>query len=352
MAGNFLTNRRRLLQAGSALIAAPALIGQARAQAKRIVVRDLGIGTSFADAYAKPFQAATGIEVVPVTAQHEPTGLIKQMVDTRTYSWDMAIVSRQAADQLAIDGKGYVEPIGLESSAGYKALPDGFKAPYYAGNDVVATALAYRTDKVKQAPASWADLWNVKGFPGARALRRFPFDTLEQALLADGVDPKALYPLDFDRAFRSLDRIRKDVQVWWTSGAQSSQLIKSGEVDFCPTWNGRAQVAINDGAPARIMWNQALWQTEGWVILKGGPNVEACRRFIDFALAPERQAVFAAATGYGPTLAAAIDHIKPEVARTLPTYPENTRDAILVDVEFWARNKDRAADLFNKWVVG
>ncbi|MBN8942870.1 MAG: ABC transporter substrate-binding protein [Rhizobiales bacterium] len=344
-------DRRSALKAGAGLVAAPFIVTSAGAQARRIVVRDLGIGSSFTDAYARPFEQATGIKVVPVTAQHEPAGLIKQMVETKTFTWDMAIVSRATADQLAQDGQGYLEPLGIEAAAGFQALPDMFKAPHYAANDVVATVLAYRTDKVKSAPKSWADFWDVRGRPGQRAMRRFPFDTIEQALLADGVDPKSLYPCDFGRAFASLDRIKKDIAVWWTSGAQSSQLLQSGEVDYCPTWNGRAQVAINGGAPVALMWEQALWQTEGWAILKGTPNAALCREFIAFALEPARQAVFAEATGYGPSLAKAIEFVPAAKARALPTHPDNSRSALLIDVAFWASNRDRAADLFNRWIV-
>ena len=346
-----LTTRRAVLASAAAGVMSVSMPWIARAQARRIVVRDLGIGSSFADAYGKPFMKATGIEVAGVTGQNEPFGLIKQMVETRTYTWDMSIVSKQVADQLA--GQGYVEPLKLDDSAGFKALPSTFKAPHYAANDVVGTVLAYRTDVVKRAPTSWADLWNVKGFPGRRALGKFAQDTLTQALLADGGDSKALDPFDLDRAFRSLDRIKPHVSVWWGSGAQSSQLLQSGEVDFCPTWNGRAQVAIKAGAPVRIMWDQQLWQTEGWVILKGGPNADMCRRFIDFALDAKRQAVFASATGYGPSLgAAAIRHVDPAIAVTMPTHPDNARSAILVDVAYWARVKDMVNERFNKWLLG
>lgn len=340
---------RRTLLAGA--MAAP-FIRPASAQGRRIVVRDLGIGTSFTDAYAAPFRQATGIEVVPVTAQHEPVGLIKQMVDSRTYTWDAAIVSRAAANQLAQDGSGYLEPLNLASSPGYAALADGFKSPVYAGNDVVATVLAYRTDRVRTPPTSWADLWDSRGRPGRRAMRRFPFDTIEQALMADGVAPASLFPLDFDRAYRALDRIRRDVAVWWTSGAQTSQVLQAGEVDYCPAWNGRAQVAINAGAPVRIMWEQALWQTEGWVILKGTPRADLCREFIAFALDARRQAVFANATGYGPTLTDAIQHVQPNLQAAMPTHPDNALSATIVDVDFWARERDAAVDRFNRWVVG
>ena len=167
-------SRRRVVQIAGAVIAMPAVVTSARAQARSIVVRDLGIGTSFMDAYGKAFKQATGIEVTPVTAQHEPVGLIKQMVDTKTYTWDAAIVSRAAANQLAADGAGYAEPLKIEDSAGWKALPDLFKSPVFAGNDVVATVLAYRTDKVKTAPKSWSEFADVAKVAGPARHAQIP----------------------------------------------------------------------------------------------------------------------------------------------------------------------------------
>lgn len=343
------TISRRGLVAGAAALAMPNVI---RAQARKIVVRDIGIGSSFMDAYGKAFTQATGIEVQPVTGANDPIGLIKQMVDTKTYTWDMSIVARQVANQLAADGAGYLEPLKIDDAPGWKALPEMFRSPVYAGNDVVATVLGYRTDTVKAAPKGWADFFDTAKFPGRRAMRRNPVDTIEQALMGDGVPAGQLFPLDFDRAFARLDKARKDISVWWTSGAQSTQLLQSGEVDMCPTWNGRAQAAIKAGAPVAIMWDQALWQSEGWAILKGTPNADLCREFIKFALAPERQAIFATATGYGPTLPAAIEKIDAAVAKTLPTHPANKTSAVLVDVDFWTKNREAATERFNKWVVG
>lgn len=341
-------SRRTVLVGSSATLAAPAIV---RAQARKIVVRDLGIGTSFMDAYGRAFTQAAGIEVQPITGANDPIGQIKQMVDAKTYVWDMSIVSRQVANQLARDGAGYLEPLRIDDAAGYKALPEMFRSPVYAGNDVVATVLGYRTDAVRTPPRSWADFFNTAGIRGRRAMRRNPVDSVEQALLADGVAPDKLYPLDFDRAFRSLDKIKKDIAVWWTSGAQSTQLLQSGEVDLCPSWNGRVQGAINAGAPVAIMWDQALWQTEGWVILKGGPNADLCREFIKFVLDPVRQAIFARATGYGPTLEAAIQHVDAAVAKTLPTHPDNRKGAILVDVDNWSVSRDQATERFNRWIT-
>lgn len=63
---------------------------------------------------------------------------------------------------------------------------------------------------------------------------------MEAALLADGVPPEKLYPLDIDRAFKSLDRLKPQITTWWSSGAQSQSLIRDGEVEMLAMWNGRA----------------------------------------------------------------------------------------------------------------
>ena len=72
----------------------------------------------------------------------------------------------------------------------------------------------------------------MKAFPGPRSLENSPKGNLEFALLADGVAPDKLYPLDVDRAFKKLDQIKHHIPVWWTNGAQHVQLLIDGEVSM------------------------------------------------------------------------------------------------------------------------
>ena len=62
--------------------------------------------------------------------------------------------------------------------------------------------------------------------------RKHPIYALETALIADGVPMDKLYPLDVDRAFKKLEQLKPHVLVWWSSGAQSAQVLKDGEVDM------------------------------------------------------------------------------------------------------------------------
>ena len=89
-----------------------------------------------------------------------------------------------------------LEPIGFTAADVPGLIPQAVTA-HWMGVDIYAAALAYRSDKfAAQGPASWADFWDVAKFPGRRSLRRSPIETLEQALLADGVPMAQLYPLD------------------------------------------------------------------------------------------------------------------------------------------------------------
>jgi putative spermidine/putrescine transport system substrate-binding protein len=350
-------SRRSILKAsvGAAALTLPALWSPTRAQNKRIVVRDDGgiYAKAYGAVFYRPFTQATGIEVVGVQANAEPVAQIKSMVDTKSYTWDMAKISWPAILLLTTGSKPYLEKHGLESEPVIKTIPEQYMSPYGVGTNVYTTVLAYRSDafKGRQAPASWADFWNVKGFAGRRGIRKHPFDTIEQALMADGVPTGQVYPCNVDRAFATLERIKPEVAVWWTSGAQVEQLLGSGEVDMIPTWISRAQAAQANGAPVEIVWDQGIWGGDNWSILAGTPNADACREFIKFSSDPKRQAALTEYFPAGLTQPAAFDLIKPEIARNCPTYPDNIKKGLKIDAKFWFDNQASVIERFNGWVL-
>ena len=207
----------RVAVAGLTTLGAPAVLQYARAQSKRIVVRDDGgvYTKAYGECFYKPFTQKTGIEVIGVQANAEPIAQIKSMVETKNYSWDMAKISQPAILLLTQGDKIYLEKHGLEDDPNVKTIPKHFMSPYGVGTNVYSTVLAYRTDafKGRKAPSSWADFWSVKDFPGRRALRKHPFDTIEESLLASGVPTSSLYPLNLDRALQHLDKIKPNVDV-------------------------------------------------------------------------------------------------------------------------------------------
>jgi putative spermidine/putrescine transport system substrate-binding protein len=352
MTQDFNAARRRILHGAGALVVAGALPLAARAQAKQIVVSDPGgpYTTAYREAFYDPFEKATGIKVVSVARESQPVAQFAAIVQTKNYVWDVTTLTL-SADIPYLESKGLLEPIGLKASDYPQIMPEAIK-PDWLGVDVYSTVLAYRADKFKDnGPKSWADFWDVKKFPGRRCLRRSPLDTLEQALLADGVPLDKLYPLDVDRAFRSLDKIKPHIDIWWTSGAQATQAIQSGDVDMISTWNGRAQAAKDAGAPVAIVWNQGLYSIEGWGIPKGTPHADAAKQFVRFCADAKRQAVLTRTLAYGPTNRQAFETIPKERAALLPTAPQNIRDMRLPSPQWWEQNRQKVTERFNAWII-
>ncbi|AXF07714.1 ABC transporter substrate-binding protein [Paraburkholderia sp. SIMBA_055] len=352
MTQDFNAARRRILHGAGALAVASALPLAARAQAKQIVVSDPGgpYTTAYREAFYDPFEKATGIKVVSVARESQPVAQFAAMVQTKNYVWDVTTLTL-SADIPYLEAKGLLEPIGLKASDYPELMPEAI-TPNWLGVDVYSTVLAYRADKFKDGgPKSWADFWDVKKFPGRRCLRRSPLDTLEQALLADGVPLDKLYPLDVDRAFKSLDRIKPHVNIWWTSGAQAMQAIQSGDVDMISTWNGRAQAAKDAGAPVTIVWNQGLYSIEGWGIPKGTPRADAAKQFVRFCADAKRQALLTRTLAYGPTNKKAFETISKERATLLPTAPDNLRDMRLPSPQWWEANRQKVTERFNSWII-
>ncbi len=202
-------------------------------------------------------------------------------------------------------------------------------------------------------PNSWADFWDVEKFPGRRALRRDAFWTMEAAAKADGIKDDAFYPLDVDRVFRSLDRIKPHIKTWWSDNSQAQQLMEQEEVDLIYMTNGRATQSILDHkAPFEMIWNEAIYagHAEGWIVPVGSPNPKGGMKALDFIGRPEYQAVFARLLYYAPQNPKAFDLLDPALARLMPSHPDNEKLAHTVDYKWWADNNARVHRRFEQWL--
>lgn len=308
---------------------------------------------AWAEAYHLPFQRATGIQSIQVARQHEPVAAVRSQVESKSYTWDaVGGLTTQAHKQLS--AAGLLEPLDWDRLPFAKSeLMKEAVQPDWMGVDVFAVTLAYRTDKYSgdKAPKTWADFFDVKRFPGRRALQKSALNTLEIALLADGVDPDKLYPLDVDRAFKKLDEIKPHITLWWESGAQTTQALQTGEIELAAVYNARAQTAADAGAPVAISWNQGLYALEGLAILKGSPNKENAQKFIAFASRAENMAMWARYLAYGPTNLRAYKFISEERAKLLPTYEDNLRQMTPTNYEYWSQHFTELTERFNSWLI-
>jgi putative spermidine/putrescine transport system substrate-binding protein len=117
--------------------------------------------------------------------------------------------------------------------------------------------------------------------------------------------------------------------------------------------NGRATQSIRDHkAPFEIVWNEALCdgQNQGWMVPVGSPNPIGGMKMLDMVGRAEHQAVFARALYYAPQNPRAFDLLSPDIARLMPTYPDNEKVAHMVNYEWWADNTAQVQRRFEQWV--
>jgi putative spermidine/putrescine transport system substrate-binding protein len=343
------TTRRRALAGAAGMLSAPWV---ARAATAQLTIGDNGgpVGAGFREAFYDPFEQATGIKIVNVTQAVDPVSLIKVAVDTRAYTVDVHLITPTHRYRM-MHPADYLEPLNL-TAAEVPGIEPKYVKPNYMGTDVWATVFAYRTDRFGgNGPRNWADFWNVETFPGRRGLNKTPSVNLEAALMADGVPWDKVYPMDVERAFKSLSRIKPNIDVWWATGAQSTQLLQSGEVDLLTIWSARAQTAIDAGAPAKIVWDGSVASLDGWGVPKGSPNVETALRFIKFCADPLRQAAYTTVMRNGPTNLSAYDSIPADRAALLPTYAANRQTMMLYDDDWWGPNFAPVKQRFDAWLL-
>jgi putative spermidine/putrescine transport system substrate-binding protein len=318
--------------------------------AGEIVVSSWG-GTyeeNFVRAMARPFEEKTGIKVV--VTSYPDFAKVKAMVDTGNIEWDVVDVE----DRMLRRGvkEGIFEKLDYSVIDRTDLLPQAVHE-YGVGIEFWGGGLCYSTEKYPgdDHPRTWADFWDAKRFPGDRALFNGPYDMLEIALLADGVPMDELYPLDVDRAFRSLDRIKPYVTVWWSKGAQPAQLLTDGEVDMTYAYTGRIANIIKEGIPAGISFEQASVNIEWLVIPRGCEKKREAMEFIAFCTQPEPQAQFNAAMQYGPINRKAFDFIEPDVAALLPTAPQYVDNTWIPNAEWWADYDQELNERWKTWIL-
>ncbi len=293
-------------------------------------------------AWLEPYAKLTGVTFTE--SEDSANATIKAQVETGQVTWDVVDVG----NDFGLDAnKDVLEPLDYSIIHKDEILP-GFAAPYRVADITYGVVLAYRTDKVGgQVPQGWADFFDLKKFPGKRGMYDYSAGGIfEVALMADGVAPKDLYPLDIPRAIKKLDTI-KDQLVFWPGGAKSQELIGSGEVTMSLMWNGRAWSAKNlDSKPVAIQWNQQLLTSDYFVVPKGTPNKDEAMKFIAWATCAQNNAGPSQFIPYGPTN----KNSKPQADKVPDLAVSNVNDTTAYFDDQWLVDNAKAIDdAYNAW---
>jgi putative spermidine/putrescine transport system substrate-binding protein len=205
-------------------------------------------------------------------------------------------------------------------------IPTYARQPFALGWGQFAIGLCYDNEVFKteaKQPKNWSDFWDFEKFPGKRGMLAWPNEAQpEFGLIADGVAPENLYPLDLERALAKLTELRPHVPKFPTSPAILGQMIVDRQVAMEACFTHRIQKLIDGGLTRlSISFDQARVQTEYFMVWKNAPNRENAMKFLAYIIKPQPQATWAQIGNTGPLNPAAFKHIAADVADKLPTSP-------------------------------
>jgi putative spermidine/putrescine transport system substrate-binding protein len=359
-----LSRRSLLGGAGAALtIASPFVhVTPARADKGELVVSSWGGSrtTAMRAVMFEPFERATGIRIrddgPPEAAK------VKAMVDSGNVTWD--ILDTDIPAILAMTNAKLLEPIDYSKidKAKLAKIPSVLHHPYGLGHLIYSFNIVYNTKTFPNGthPGTWAEVWDGTRFKGARS---FPFrgglsPQLEFAAVADGVPVDKVYPLDVDRSWKAMDKLRPLVTKWYANHAEAIQLLSSGEIDICCTIGPRGLVAKKEGAPIDVEYDGGKLAPDNWAIVKGTRNQDAVYQFLNFVIDGKVQAELAKRIPYGPSSQDAFAHLSEAEAKELNTSPANLARQFWNDTEWWGAvaangktNTDNQIERYARWMV-
>jgi putative spermidine/putrescine transport system substrate-binding protein len=306
-------------------------------------------GGSYQDAqkqaFCEPFAQQSGATVV----QDGPVnyGKLRAMLESGRPTWDVVDVTVDFLYSGAADN--LFEKIDT-SVVDVKRVNPKYVHPDGVGDIVWSYNLGYSKTAYKDGnyPRGWADLFDLKKFPGRRMLRDRVSPMMEIALLADGVTPDKLYPIDADRAFKKLDTIKKQ-SIFWATNSQSQQLLVDGEVSLGVIINGRLYDAVKKGANLGLEWNQHIQSVDYLVVPKNAGGRAVAMALINQMTTPEAQAKVANLMALAPTNPDAFKLIDESVKPWLTTNPSYAGKGILTNENYWRDNLKALSQRWEKW---
>ena len=310
-------------------------------------------GGVYADALRKAIYDPTAKDLNIKINEFTLSGItdVRTQVKAGAIQWDVVELYGGQCQQAATEG--LLEPLDYNVIQA-DGIPKTLVQPNWVGFTAYSTVLAWNKNTYKDnPPKDWADFFDTKKFPGARAISGYgPDFNAEIALMADGVPKDKLYPLDLDRAFKKLESIKPDITVFWQSGAQQAQLAKNQEVDMEAVWVSRIVAAIKDGAPFDYTYNQAVMDVECLVVPKGSKHKELAMKVINDFVKPDFQADLPKYIPYGPMNQKAYDtgKITPEMIKSSVTAPDNLKLQVIMDKPWWAANGQAAQERWDAFI--
>lgn len=297
-----------------------------------------------------PFGDATGIYAS--TTAIPDMAKLEVMDRVNNVEWDL--IDTEGAQMIQAAEKGLLAPIDYDlvfSIVPKDQIEPNAIRPYGIGSVAFSTVIAWNTETVgAEGPQTWKEMFDTSKFTGRRALYAQPRPTFEIALLAAGVKPEDLYPMNIDEAFEACDAIRDKVDLWVERTSQWGVLMQSGEVDLVGASLSRMKDEKDAGRPTDFHFNESIVEQSYWTVPAKAPGREQAMKLIAWMMQPEGMRAYASAMPFTVANTTIYDEIPEGIAKTLPGYPANAARNVHIDEAWWGENAEAVQLRWLDWM--
>jgi putative spermidine/putrescine transport system substrate-binding protein len=299
-------------------------------------------------AWQEPYTALHP-NVTFVNASPPDAAQVKAQVQAGVVQWDLV----NTAPWLASQNCGTIyEKLNIPDINRDEFSP-GVLGECYIPDFRYSLVFAYSAEKWPDpatAPKTIQDFFDTTKFPGKRGVVPALQDgILEWALMADGVAPDQVYPIDVPRALAKWESIRSST-TWAANVGALLQLVTSKQVDMEIMVQARAQAALDAGAKIVPVWDITMTSVDGMAIPKGAPHKAAAERFMSFILQAPQQQKIAELIGVAPSNNKSEPALTENGKMINAFGPANTGKNVAVDSVWWGDHWNQISTEFNKWL--
>lgn len=300
--------RREFIALAAGTLAAPAIIGSARAASKEL--RMLTWEGYADDQWVKAFEAKAGAKV-----SVSYTGSVDEIFAKMTASEgaDFDVVAIETSSYKRLTQESLIQPLDISKLPAAQNLMPAFKsvaAIIFDGKTYAAPfawgsiPLIYNADTFPKAPDSWEILWDPS-YQGKIIVMDDANNAIVTTALTLGIkDPFNLTDAQFDEIKAKLLAQKANVASYYAGFDDGVSIFAQGGIDLMMSMGEpQAPMLKKQGVNAALTIPKegAIGWIDCWTISRGARDVDLAHAWIDAMLQKEVGTYISEKTGYGNT---------------------------------------------------
>jgi putative spermidine/putrescine transport system substrate-binding protein len=292
------------------------------------------------------FVDAPGVQLARVEAQNS----------AHQVQWD-AVDSLDGGSAFTLYAKGQLDPLPASQKATFEKELGAQKVTAFGfSHGSLGDVIVCNMDKMKSCPTTMAQFYDTKAFPQQRMFGGIePIEAITIAEVAAGmpISQTATTPVNVKAVIKTLEGLKPQIKVFWQSGEQQQQIMRSGEVPLGIMWSDRAYQLISQGVKLKVVWMDGAYEPSYWAVLKGAHNSATASKLLGFiASHPKGEAKWAEIVHDSVPNPLALTYLPSSIGSQLADNPANLKQLATPNFLWYAQHSNELNTAYENFLRG